>query len=541
MKIKLLPFIIVFFPLVSCEDILQTEDNKYEVLDTREDIQGLLTGSYYWLLQLHDNCYLEYVIRGDDIGYHANNVSSYQGEDSRIIRCGWSGTQMHKSFDGLYKKFYLTILNTNRIIESFQEIDFSDDLDPLLGEAYLIRAYSYFKLTRFFGKIPLIDNTKVDYDVKLSEYSAIYDFIEEDMLKAIELLPVSYDEARLPGITPHQGTVKAMLAEVYLTMGGYPLLDEAKYTLAAELAGEVIDNAEMYHFTLLDDFADLWTKDHRVNEEIVFALFCTDKATTENELLLTNRIDPMYDIDRHPNNIDYRVRSGILPELNYFNNMPLNYRKRVTFHMGYYRFWNEEFDDITYSWSEWVETDSVWNHCEMDDFVYCQKWIDIRNINDILENTPDIEGYYSFRDLYLNSQTIYIYRYAHTLLTYAESKARSGQLDESAYEALNKVIRRAYKQDINVPSPYDLSPGLTPEQFAESVVWERAWEFYYEPEGRWFDIVRLDLLDEMETWQDPREINVFVSEVFPNKGYFARIPQEDIWLNPDLDQYNDNE
>ena len=78
---------------------------------------------------------------------------------------------------------------------------------------------------------------------------------------------------------------------------------------------------------------------------------------------------------------------------------------------------------------------------------------------------------YLKRTVTLNmGQPFYIYRYAHVLLTYAEAKARSGQLDASAYEAVNMIRRRANKVDINTPSKYDLQPGLSAAQFADSVV-----------------------------------------------------------------------
>src|SRR5690606_12518059 len=41
---------------------------------------------------------------------------------------------------------------------------------------------------------------------------------------------------------PNKGPVKAMLADVYLTMAGWPLHDQAKHALAATKAKEEIDN-----------------------------------------------------------------------------------------------------------------------------------------------------------------------------------------------------------------------------------------------------------------------------------------------------------
>jgi hypothetical protein len=126
-------------------------------------------------------------------------------------------------------------------------------------------------------------------------------------------------------------------------------------------------------------------------------------------------------------------------------------------------------------------------------------------------------------------------RYAQTLLTYAEASARSGKLDALAYEAVNKVRRRANKLACDVPSKYDLTPTLTTEQFLDSVVWERAWELCLEPEGRWFDIIRLDLKDKLADYRDKKEKSNTVPDVLlTDDWYFFLIPQEDRWVNPNF-------
>ena len=61
------------------------------------------------------------------------------------------------------------------------------------------------------------------------------------------------------------------------------------------------------------------------------------------------------------------------------------------------------------------------------------------------------------------------------------------------------IRRRANKADIHNPSEFDVQPGsLSAFDFANAVVNERSWELCHEFEGRWFDIIRLDLLDEIQ-------------------------------------------
>ena len=63
-----------------------------------------------------------------------------------------------------------------------------------------------------------------------------------------------------------------MLAELYLSMAGYPLNDQSKYADAARMAGEVIEQADYYNFALQADFATLWDDQNRHNSENVFVL-----------------------------------------------------------------------------------------------------------------------------------------------------------------------------------------------------------------------------------------------------------------------------
>jgi len=118
---------------------------------------------------------------------------------------------------------------------------------------------------------------------------------------------------------------------------------------------------------------------------------------------------------------------------------------------------------------------------------------------------------------------VYLLRYTHVLLTYAEAKARSGDLDASAFEALNMVRRRAHLVSPMQASEYDLQPGLSAEQFADSVVRERALEHAGEQEGRWFDLQRLEMVEQLESLQAPEEITDFEGP-YDASFYFLSIP-----------------
>jgi len=131
-------------------------------------------------------------------------------------------------------------------------------------------------------------------------------------------------------------------------------------------------------------------------------------------------------------------------------------------------------------------------------------------------------------------RAIYMMRYAHTLLTYAEAKTRSGNIDDSAYNAINQVRRRAHKVDIHTTSLYDLQQGLTNDQFADSVVSEKAWEFYAEPENRIFDLLRLEKYDQLPNLRAGNDQGITSVQLIDPKTHFFPIPLTDKKLDPNL-------
>jgi hypothetical protein len=119
------------------------------------------------------------------------------------------------------------------------------------------------------------------------------------------------------------------------------------------------------------------------------------------------------------------------------------------------------------------------------------------------------------------------------MLTYAEAMSRSSQPDVKAYDCINQIRRRAHHLDLNSSSIYDLQTGLSSEAFADSVVWERAWELCGEPEGRWFDLIRLEMVEDLPKLRNPNEGGPPFG-VYDKSVYFSPIPANDTILNPHL-------
>lgn len=130
---------------------------------------------------------------------------------------------------GMYIKMYKGIYRTNLAIEKIAGlkgnpgIEMDEELKSrFIGEAKCLRAIYYYYLTKIFRYPPLIKETLDDLDVQLTNASQedLFAFMEEDLLDAIERLPVSYDEANLGRMT--KGVAHTMLGKVYLYQHKFP-------------------------------------------------------------------------------------------------------------------------------------------------------------------------------------------------------------------------------------------------------------------------------------------------------------------------------
>jgi starch-binding outer membrane protein, SusD/RagB family len=516
---KYLP-IILLLVLSSCDLIFHEEDNKYIVIDNDQEKIDLLNGIYANLAKVYNNSYFSALTRSDDLNVY--NTYSYSDQYGS---CGSSGVIDYAEVTGnIYTNFYNAIITINSMLSQTSVIE-----DPeIMGELYFLRSYSYFQLARLFGTPPLITDTEVKYTVKKPTYLEVYEFIEEEMRNAIDLLPETFADARIPGETPNKGTAKAMLAEIYLSWAGFPLNDKSKYTEAAKYSGEIILQADKYNFGLLDDFADLWKVEKKHNKENIFGLFF-DAGSTET----VNNINILYfsgstSYGSESSNYYYyfpMISGQYLPDFKFFNTFPDNYRKYNSMSTGYYYFDSFKLPESSLTALKFIPFDPLGDPCKFILEGTYFKW------NDMSAYNGKYKENYTLTEK--NEVTLYLLRYAQTLLTYAESSARSGRFNESCYESVNKIRRRANHFDPNSPSPFDLPENLTIEQFLDSVVWERAWELSLEPQGRWFDIVRLDLKDKLPNLSDKYDIKVKVSaELLSDDWYFYLIPQTDRWVSP---------
>lgn len=472
--------------LSGCSNFLE-EEPKGQVVGTNAiaDVAGLesaLTGTYKGLLRTWARGFLTsaiqaYVMGGDDVSTIAGgNKWDFREFDQFDVTP--ANPRMVQIWSGTYK----TIQGANNIIENYKTVAGDKaTIDAIVGEAYFLRALSYYWLVRGYGNIPLITTAQFSNDqlsIQKSPPADVYKLIEADLLEAEKLVP---NTKRAPG-RPNKGSVKAMLADVYLTEAGWPLKVTANYAKAAAKAKEVIDGKTTYGFDLVPDLATLWSGAASAvgTKEEVFAF-----QTSANFGGSTNSF---YGLPATPG--DENGWDDYLAEINFFNRFPSGKRKDVTFHTVF-----TKPDGTKIPWQN-----SLSKH------PYYAKFR-------LADNTQ-----------FSSSQPVHMIRYAHVLLVYAEAQARAdGTPNAQAYEAVNAVRSRA-----GLPA---LATGLAGPNFANAIVDERAWEFAGEW-TRWFDLIRLEKVEEANATKAPDDLKP--TGAISKTDYWYPIPISDANINSNL-------
>jgi len=133
-----------------------------------------------------------------------------------------------------------------------------------IAEAKFIRAYGYFNLVRFFGRVPLVD-TGVTGNIPQSTAAQVYAFIESDLTYAAANLPLNWDPKFAGRVT--RGAANALLAKVYLT--------QQKWAMAMAAANTVMISGQ---YNLTTTYDKIFREEGENSPESVFEVQATASA-----------------------------------------------------------------------------------------------------------------------------------------------------------------------------------------------------------------------------------------------------------------------
>lgn len=259
--------------LVSCEKELDLVPQNNASLDnffqSPEDLEQGLVGTYDALQesgQYGFNFIYFMEIRSDNSFSRSITNSGGEFGDIELFREQPTNSRLNATWSSCYR----AIQRANVIVNRAFTIDMDDaQRNIIVSEAKVIRALSYFNLVRIWGGVPIIlEETQDPFDfieLPRATLDETYFVIEQDLLEAIESLPMSAADGRIT-----QGTAKTILGKVYLTL--------QRFADAVTQLGDVIVSGQ---YELQPNYNDVFLISKENNSESIFEIQYTSGFNNE--------------------------------------------------------------------------------------------------------------------------------------------------------------------------------------------------------------------------------------------------------------------
>jgi len=391
MKSKIFSIIIVLsaFVFYSCEKWLDEPHRNQLTIEgfyeSPQQMEQALIGAY-------DRVQVMYNQYHDDILHRA--------EDMWHISLGGPAPGIDKfqkqTIGNVYQHGYEAIKGINVILESIDGVDFADENDKnqIMGEAYFLRALTYFEMARFYGDLPIV-TTVIDRAEALTRsrdpISEVYAQVHADLDAAMPLLPEDDISSK-----PSKHVVRALKADVYMT--------EGNMSSAIPLLQDIVNSGD---FSLLSNYADIFDWQNPEHDEAVFQVQYKGEDSGEgndwtfkHHRQLAANYPEIFEIESH---------GGAVPTLDSWLTLDHNSQRAQatvdTLHVG----------NVAYPYNKKI---MGWQ----------------RGFN------------------WQGEDNLQVYRYGEILLMLAEAEIADGN-QANGIEALNMVRRRAYGLDPNTAAP----------------------------------------------------------------------------------------
>ena len=401
-----------------------------------------------------------------------------------------------------WNDYYRTIFRTNQVLTNVPGIQMDAALkSQLLAEARFIRALSYFDLTYFFGRVPLITvESKVDIRVPQSTQAEAEALIISDLQAAIPNLPLEYGAAEKGRVT--KGAAQALLARVFM--------HQHKYAEASALFAEIISSGK---YSLVANYLDNFTATNENNSESLFEVQFTDAVAEigqgqDNPGASESWDRPNFFGPPGPTYADVQPRRWLLDEYkdSTVNLAPGSSTKHLIDPRRDISIISSKNPDRFYgkTFSQWG-----WNPSQQ----YWRKYL-----NDRTRENENFSSGINFR----------IIRYADVLLMQAEALTELGKPAE-AIALVNQVRQRP---SVNLAP---ITGTFSKEDATRIIRSERAKELAGEG-TRWFDILRWGLMDNQAGIDELKSRDADFGNFKLGISKLLPIPQRDIDIDAGITQ-----
>lgn len=477
--------------MISCSKMEETPYSSIftdQYYQTASDAEGALTAAYGPISSIYNTAATSASDWSADQTYPRpvvgrNTLTLFNYDANYTTQKSYS--RQYESPQQIWQYGYSGIEKANWVLEKVPGVDMDvTRRDVILAEAYYLRAFYHWLLTKNFGNVVIktvasnsLSNAVVGKSPKADVYKQIY----EDLDKAVASLP-SYATSIEKG-RPSK--------EVALLLYAKAALYDENWAVALDKANQVITSNK---YTLMTDVRDVYnvSKEDAARQENMWAFECESAANGQSNQLMSlfgpkNSDGPAYATTSYGSIFAYQA---------FFDSFSATDKRRLLLDTTYV---NKQGQTVPQKDVTPITTKGV----------LVKKYMD-----------PNSNGG-------SGAINVLIFRYADAYLIAAEAEARLNGATTAAYGYINKVRQRA-----GLP---DLTTGLSKDQFIDAVLQERSWEFFAEGD-RWYDLTR--------TGKFLTVIPAAVNDVYttrtplPKHKYFP-IPQDEINANSLLEQNDD--
>lgn len=155
---------------------------------------------------------------------------------------------------------YTWVRRCNTVLNNIEKVAFSNEADKkdAIAQVRVIRAYQYFKMSWWYGDVPIIDNYETAEDAKVAATpeSEIRTFVKKELDEAIPDLKVDNERGRFT-----KGAALALRMRMALYYG--------EYKDAKDRANEII---QLNKYQLDENYENLFTVAGQSSPEIILAV-----------------------------------------------------------------------------------------------------------------------------------------------------------------------------------------------------------------------------------------------------------------------------
>lgn len=378
-----------------------------------------------------------------------NHKGLSQTARDQVYQSTMPNTHAYADWENLYR----TINMANLLIKYTPGISFSSEnkKNEVLGNAYFVRALTYYWIARIWGDAPLVlegyESASQELLPTRTPAAAIYAQVEQDTDAGLAAMPASVNAKK----TASAAALNMLKADFSLWMyrvhnGGNEYLSKAENAINAVLANGSL--------SLENNYAAIFSTSSEAGREIIYAWnYALDEYT-----------------GGYPG--DYQFNSATVSPAYHFNPIVVGTSQQWTFYTDAY------VDVLTQNPSD---TRLLTNYQTFYDNLMGQNF----------HWTNKYRGTWLNSTLVLDSDII-LYRYADAVMFKAEIEYYKNNAS-GAIQAINQLVNRAYG------NPNYYSQGSSLVEVKNIIVNERMREF--PAEGKlWWDFIRLGVVFDMNPY-----------------------------------------